>query len=70
MSELRDRLAQRPWSNIALGGALAFAITFLGSYSWTKNWGDSLVFGIGMMVGIVGHNVAQKIWLLSKRSQS
>ncbi|HKD48995.1 MAG TPA: hypothetical protein VKB67_15005 [Rhizomicrobium sp.] len=54
-------MRERSWISIAIAAAIVFAIGFATLASAT-GWNGSLVFGLGLAVGIAGLNVARKFW--------
>ena len=65
-----ERMAQRSWGSIALGAALAFVVALIGAYAWNRDWGDSLILGLGVAIGVTAVNVVAKIWRGSRQPQA
>jgi hypothetical protein len=55
------RMRERSWTMIAVGGAIVLAVG-LAALASATGWNSMLVFGVGLVIGIAGLNMARKGW--------
>jgi flagellar basal body P-ring protein FlgI len=53
-------MREHAWTVLAIAAAILFALAFAALASVT-GWNSTLVFGIGLVIGIAGLNAVQKI---------